>query len=109
VEWSDVLVATSFTTSDPAAELDVAREYILNVPLPAVAGWMETERDEQAIYFEGQFTTYELFADEPPYATLGEGRIAFASDGTPMSVQNRVVNVGLTVPLGPAPEGGFPV
>ncbi len=103
---ADVLVASSFTISDPAREMDMARAFIMSQPLPAVTGWAPAGTGRYVASVE----VYELMAGEPPYDTFGTGRIAFDAEGAPLTVRRRTVQVGLTVPTqGTEPTGGWPV
>src|SRR5690606_25128171 len=103
VPRDDVLVASAFTTSDPAREMDLAREHVHSVPLPAVQGWSVLAERPSVLHLEAQVDVYELIAGEPPYAEIGSGAIAFDAAGAPRTVSRRTVRVGLALPRGEPP------
>lgn len=109
VPAASVLVASSFTVSDRARDMDAAREYIASMPLPEVRGWRRDAVRPAEVRYTGQVDVYEVLEGEPPFMEFGSGRIFFGPDGQPSAMARRTVNVGLSVPTTPAPEGGFPL
>ncbi|MFW6052035.1 MAG: hypothetical protein ACODAU_12735, partial [Myxococcota bacterium] len=105
----EVLVATSFTTTDPAVELDELREEVHAAALPA-PDWGEAATGSGYVTYRGTFDTLEFFSGEPPYtSTFGEGAFRFGPDGAPLDVELRPVEFALTVPTGTPPADGYPV
>lgn len=109
VPRATVRAATTFTVADPAREMDVARAYVASRPLPEVRGWAAVAERPAERRFEAVFDTYEVMDGEPPFMTFGSGRIAFDDAGAPRVERRAPVRVGLTVPSGEPPAGGWPV
>jgi hypothetical protein len=106
----DILVATAFTTSDPARELDRLRQDVHAQPLPEVQGWSYLGGSATRVTYEGEFDTYEYFSGVPPYtAALGEGAFEFDSAGNPLHRTPRPVKFAITVPTTEEPQGGYPI
>jgi hypothetical protein len=106
----DVLVATAFTTSDPARELDRLRQDVHAQPVPVVRNPTVVGSSANQVTYEGEFDTYEYFSGVPPYTeALGEGAFEFDADGNPLHREERPVNFAITVPTTPEPVGGYPI
>ncbi len=111
---AEVLTATVFTTSDPALDMLRLRDWMLeNLAPPQVEGWHEApehaqEREGFKVY-EGNYEGLEFFSGEPPYRRMGEGVIALDAEGAPASSRPMTFRVTMTVPIGDAPEGGWPL
>jgi hypothetical protein len=106
---SDVLVASAFRVSDRALEMDTAREYIQGVPLPEVTAWRLDSVQPAEVRYTAQVEVFELMEGPYPYTDFGSSRIHFEADGAPASMVRRRVNIGVSVPTTPPPEGGYPV
>ncbi|MBX3274604.1 MAG: hypothetical protein KF729_30340 [Sandaracinaceae bacterium] len=109
VARADVLVASQVTTSDPARDMDLAREFVAAQELPEVRGWRLLGVSPRLATYEATFDTYELMDGEPPYMEFGSGLIRFDAEGSPRVVRRRAVRVGISVPTTPRPEGGYPI
>ena len=105
----EVLVASAFTVSDTATQMDMARAFIEAQPLPEVRSWRRVAAQPTMDSFEAELDVYELFGDAPPYTAFGTGRIAFDASGQPLTVTRRTIHVGLTIPTSDPPAGGYPV
>lgn len=104
----EVLNATMFTTIDSLGELERAREFIMSQPLPELRDWQLVRISGTELRAEATFDTYELLEGEAPYEMFGSGNMAFDSDGAPRTVNRRPVRIGVSVPTGEVPAGGFP-
>ena len=106
-------VASVFTTQDPVGELFVARDYIHTLDRP-VALDVESNGVKQNRFelFWGTYQAPRFQKGTPPYRIAeveGEGGMVFDATGKPVIQGTETMRFALTVPLGNAPEGGWPV
>jgi hypothetical protein len=107
----DILAATVFTTSDPVAELDALRSWMLGDELDdpvALEVALTEDRDGFTVY-EGHFHSVEVFSGEAPYQGLGEGLIAVDDEGRPEVRTDVQLTFAVSVPDGDAPDDGWPI
>jgi hypothetical protein len=106
----DILVATAFTTSDPARELDRLRQDVHAQPLPEVQAWSYLGGSATRVTYESEFDAYEYFSGVPPYTeALGEGAFEFDAAGNPLHRTARPVKFAITAPTTEEPQGGYPI
>lgn len=110
VSTDGVIVATSFTTADPAEELDALRRFLQTAELPVVTSWAAGPSTSRYRSYSARFETYEFFSGEYPYdAYIGEGGFRFDADMQPMDVSRRTVAITVTVPATAMPRDGYPL
>lgn len=120
VDWAEaegeldrILVATVFTTADHPGDMRRLRAWIHeNVPAPVALDWeVLGDPDEEAGFalYAGRFEMMDFLCGEPPYTGPGEGVILFDREGEPLPGRMVTVRFALSVPLGEAPAGGWPL
>lgn len=128
---SQVAAATVFTTGDPGAIGPKLRAAVQDAPAPAVGTIANCDAGEVSpCHLPSQnrgclpthpaYHQLQLELDVPvfqkgtrPYFEAGpsgdEGAFVLAANGTPIPQGTERLCVGLSVPTGPAPAGGWPV
>ena len=92
-----------FTTQDPIEELARFVEAAREEPTPSPGQWTETDRFEDYCVFESTLSMPVYQVGEPPFQNEGG---TWAHDGALQAWEE--ARIVVTLPLGEAPEGGWP-
>ncbi|MDH5491937.1 MAG: hypothetical protein OEY14_08280 [Myxococcales bacterium] len=110
VDPSEIVVATSFTTADPAREMDALRAAVMAADLPPSSDWVITDPSPEMPVWEGSFETIRFMAGEPPFdAFFGDGKIEFDATGVPAVQLLERVGFVIALPSTPMPAEGYPL
>ena len=107
---ASIAVAGVFTTEDPVSELFQLRDFIQTLPTPPLSRIESRgERLNRFWLYEGEYSAPRFQAGEIPYRAADSGDIRFDDAGTPIVQASETIRFALSVPLGPAPEEGWPL
>lgn len=105
VDRTQAAAATVFTTGDEAQRLSDLVDAALQEHDPAVGEVALDERHDRFCELSTSIRLPQFQKGEPPYDTEG----LFADGSPPPAQREEVVPITLTVPVGDAPEGGWPL
>jgi len=107
---ADLVAWTTWTTSDPMAELRALAAWVEAEPAPVVSDLALVERKTDYDRYEGRVTIVEAFSGTPPYTEpFGAGLIALLPSGAPATPKTVTIPFTLPVPRATMPTGGFPL
>ncbi len=109
VDEAEVLAWTAWTAADPMADLRSLAEWVRRQPAPRVSGWRLVAANEAFDRYAGELEIVEAMAGEPPFTAFGDGLIAVAADGTPVTQRRVTIPFTLSVPTGEMPTDGYPI
>lgn len=104
----EVAVATVFTVDRFSDEMVAAREVAQGIPAPVAKDVHQTGAKNGYTLYEGTYEGPNFQHGEKPYETEGGGFVIDA-DGRPVIDHMEPIRFALSVPDGPAPQGGWPV
>ncbi|HEY4121748.1 MAG TPA: hypothetical protein VGM56_27970, partial [Byssovorax sp.] len=98
-----------FTTGDPTAEFEAAREVLVSAPLPMPdPTWTADEQFTRYCVFESTIEMPDFQSGTSPYTNDG-GNWVFDASGAPVVQHMEQARIFVTVPQQAMPAAGFPI